>query len=204
METFSKLKPQHRKTKRCFNESEGVVPAVCLKKVIQNQSVPITLKNSIEYKESIKARSNSQYEHMPPIKEDSPTANGERGKVEKPLPATPTSDRTLSSDISLKSSSSSNDGGAKMPKVPSAPKHVPPPPPPPPAELTQSHDEIWYSIEKYVDAVGDGISFEKGEKFNVLIKETNGWWLVKNLNGDVEGWAPSSYLSVSITLLAFK
>jgi hypothetical protein len=171
---FKTLKIYKTHNKRLFNESEGLVPAVCLKKVIQNQSVPITLKNSIQYKNSIKARSNSQYEHMPPIKEDLLTSNGggdgERRKAEKQLPATPTSDRTLSNDINLKSSS---DVGPKIPipKVPIAPKHVPPPPTPPsPLELTQSHDEIWYSIEKYVDAVGDGISFEKGEKFKVNLK----------------------------------
>ena len=56
-------------------------------------------------------------------------------------------------------------------------------------------DELNIGVIERVDIVSKNT--EKGEKFNVLIKETNGWWLVKNLHGDVEGWAPSSYLSVS-------
>lgn len=100
---------------------------------------------------------------MPPIKEELMTLPGDTlprraaDVTELPTPAfkinfkplTSSSPRETKSEISL--------------KVPEAPKHIPPPPP----ALNLSTDEIMYSIETYVDTVGDGISFEKGQKLKV-------------------------------------
>ena len=60
---------------RLFNESEGLVPAVCLTKVLQNQSVPITLKNSVNYKNKIQTKKEfEKFESLLPVKEDSEEA----------------------------------------------------------------------------------------------------------------------------------
>ena len=100
---------------------------------------------------------------MPPIKEELLTLPGDtlskRTALDEKKQPTPAFKINFEPDVSSRSSSSS-----ETPQVPEAPKHVPPPPPAP----TLSSDEIWYSIERYVDAVGDGISFEKGQKFKVI------------------------------------
>nr|XP_022287778.1 SH3 and PX domain-containing protein 2A-like isoform X3 [Crassostrea virginica] len=50
----------------------------------------------------------------------------------------------------------------------------------------------YVTISDFVDTVGDGISFSKGQKVEVKEKTSDGWWFVRI--GDKEGWAPSTYI----------
>ena len=47
---------------------EMLFKKVCLKKVIQNQDIPITLKNSLQYKNRIQSKSESSFKRRPPFK----------------------------------------------------------------------------------------------------------------------------------------
>ena len=60
-------------------------------------------------------------------------------------------------------------------------------------------EDIVFSIEAYSDHAGDGISFTQGQKFKVLKRDfSNGWWYVQTEDNKQEGWAPSTFLAVSI------
>lgn len=75
-------------------------------------------------------------------------------------------------------------------------------PPPRLNSVTKASDEKMKSLKKtedhyvtvseFVDTVGDGITFSKGQIVQVLEKSDSGWWFVK-INGK-EGWAPASYI----------
>lgn len=43
-----------------------------------------------------------------------------------------------------------------------------------------------------------------GEIVGLVRKEGNGWWLVKRLDGDAQGWAPSAYLEEIAAAVAPK
>ena len=136
--------------RRAFNLAEGLVPGVCLKKVIQNQTVPITLANSVRYRHEIKTKDDTPiaYSHLPPIKEDAAPVEEE------------TSTNLISSPVNV------------LPKnAAELPKANPPVAAPIAAKLETPVQEIAYSIANYVDTVGDGISFDKGQKFKVAVLE---------------------------------
>jgi len=65
-------------------------------------------------------------------------------------------------------------------------------------------EDIYYAIESYQDLVGDGIDVFKGQTVNVLKKDhSTGWWYV--IKSDLtEGWAPSAYLSVNMSIIIYK
>ena len=48
-------------------------------------------------------------------------------------------------------------------------------------------------IASYVAEESGEVSLEEGEEFEILQKESNGWWYVKN--DFSEGWAPSAFLA---------
>ncbi|KAI5799041.1 myosin I MyoA [Geopyxis carbonaria] len=69
--------------------------------------------------------------------------------------------------------------------------HPPPPPaaatPPPPAEpRAKAKFDFAGSTDKE-------LSVSAGETVELVKKETNGWWLVKRLGSDEQGWAPTAY-----------
>ncbi|CAG06175.1 unnamed protein product, partial [Tetraodon nigroviridis] len=64
--------------------------------------------------------------------------------------------------------------------------HLPKPPEPPAVEAE------YYTIADFQSSISDGISFRGGQKADVIEKNPGGWWYVQI--GEMEGWAPSSYI----------
>uniref|UniRef100_A0A8C5HQ06 SH3 and PX domain-containing protein 2A n=1 Tax=Gouania willdenowi TaxID=441366 RepID=A0A8C5HQ06_GOUWI len=64
--------------------------------------------------------------------------------------------------------------------------HLPKPPAPPAVEAE------YYTIADFQSSISDGISFRGGQKADVIEKNPGGWWYVQI--GDMEGWAPCSYI----------
>ncbi|XP_034462444.1 SH3 and PX domain-containing protein 2B isoform X2 [Hippoglossus hippoglossus] len=64
----------------------------------------------------------------------------------------------------------------------------------PPLLKEPSRDELYLAV---ADFEGDEqtANFKVGTVFEVLEKNTSGWWFCKNVKGEVEGWIPSNYLS---------
>ncbi|XP_038152527.1 SH3 and PX domain-containing protein 2A-like isoform X2 [Cyprinodon tularosa] len=62
-----------------------------------------------------------------------------------------------------------------------------PSPPDPPAVEAE-----YYTIADFQSCISDGISFNGGQKAEVIEKNSGGWWYVQI--GEKEGWAPCSYI----------
>ncbi|KAK2828115.1 hypothetical protein Q5P01_019149 [Channa striata] len=64
----------------------------------------------------------------------------------------------------------------------------------PPLLKEPSKDELYLAV---ADFEGDEqtAGFKVGTVFEVLEKNSSGWWFCKNVGQDVEGWIPSNYLS---------
>ncbi|XP_061602166.1 SH3 and PX domain-containing protein 2A isoform X2 [Cololabis saira] len=62
-----------------------------------------------------------------------------------------------------------------------------PSPPEPPAVEAE-----YYTIADFQSCISDGISFNGGQKAEVIEKNSGGWWYVHI--GEKEGWAPCSYI----------
>ncbi|XP_023198000.1 SH3 and PX domain-containing protein 2B isoform X2 [Xiphophorus maculatus] len=64
----------------------------------------------------------------------------------------------------------------------------------PPLLKEPSKDELYLAV---ADFEGDEQTsgFKVGTVFEVLEKNSSGWWFCKNVGEDVEGWIPSNYLS---------
>ncbi|XP_056250534.1 SH3 and PX domain-containing protein 2A isoform X2 [Seriola aureovittata] len=63
---------------------------------------------------------------------------------------------------------------------------LPSPPEPPTVEAE------YYTIADFQSCISDGISFNGGQKAEVIEKNSGGWWYVQI--GEKEGWAPCSYI----------
>ncbi|CAK6953120.1 SH3 and PX domain-containing protein 2A isoform X2 [Scomber scombrus] len=63
---------------------------------------------------------------------------------------------------------------------------LPSPPEPPTVEAE------YYTIADFQSCISDGISFNGGQKAEVIEKNSGGWWYVSI--GEREGWAPCSYI----------
>ncbi|KAG7255438.1 hypothetical protein CRUP_021399, partial [Coryphaenoides rupestris] len=50
----------------------------------------------------------------------------------------------------------------------------------------------YYTIAEFQSCISDGISFNGGQKAEVIEKNSGGWWYVQI--GEREGWAPCSYI----------
>ncbi|XP_077360430.1 SH3 and PX domain-containing protein 2B isoform X2 [Festucalex cinctus] len=64
----------------------------------------------------------------------------------------------------------------------------------PPLLRESSKDELYLAVADF-DGDEPSSSFKVGALFQVLEKNSGGWWFCKNLAEDVEGWIPSNYLS---------
>ncbi|XP_010791136.1 SH3 and PX domain-containing protein 2B isoform X3 [Notothenia coriiceps] len=88
--------------------------------------------------------------------------------------------------------------GPKCNKVPVPPKPQLKPGPPkdklPPLLMEPSKDELYLAV---ADFEGDDqtSSFKVGTVFEVMEKNSSGWWFCKNVGQEVETWIPSNYLS---------
>ncbi|XP_033996027.1 LOW QUALITY PROTEIN: SH3 and PX domain-containing protein 2B [Trematomus bernacchii] len=86
----------------------------------------------------------------------------------------------------------------KCNKVPVPPKPQLKPGPPkdklPPLLMEPSKDELYLAV---ADFEGDDqtSSFKVGTVFEVMEKNSSGWWFCKNVGQEVETWIPSNYLS---------
>ncbi|XP_072923766.1 SH3 and PX domain-containing protein 2B isoform X2 [Hemitrygon akajei] len=64
--------------------------------------------------------------------------------------------------------------------------NLPKPPTPPEVE------EEFYTIAAFQTTIPDGISFQAGQKVEVIEKNLSGWWYIQI--DDEEGWAPASFI----------
>uniref|UniRef100_A0A8C7TWY4 SH3 and PX domain-containing protein 2A n=1 Tax=Oncorhynchus mykiss TaxID=8022 RepID=A0A8C7TWY4_ONCMY len=64
--------------------------------------------------------------------------------------------------------------------------NLPSPPEPPTVEAE------YYTIAEFQSVISDGISFNGGQKADVIEKNSGGWWYIQI--GEKEGWAPCSYI----------
>ncbi|KAK1882446.1 SH3 and PX domain containing protein 2B [Dissostichus eleginoides] len=64
----------------------------------------------------------------------------------------------------------------------------------PPLLMEPSKDELYLAV---ADFEGDDqtSSFKVGTVFEVMEKNSSGWWFCKNVGQEVETWIPSNYLS---------
>ncbi|KAK7901441.1 hypothetical protein WMY93_018210 [Mugilogobius chulae] len=62
-------------------------------------------------------------------------------------------------------------------------------PSPPEAPTVEAE---YYTIADFQSVISDGISFNGGQKADVIEKNSGGWWYVQI--GEKEGWAPCSYI----------
>ncbi|XP_071511881.1 SH3 and PX domain-containing protein 2A-like [Diadema antillarum] len=76
---------------------------------------------------------------------------------------------------------------SESPSRPSGPK-----PPKPASQPYCNRDAVYVTTSSYVNDENDGLSFEAGEKVEVIKRDGSGWWLVRI--GSQEGWAPSTYM----------
>lgn len=152
---------------KLFNETEGLVPAVCLKKVIQNHETLITLKNSMQYKNTVQTKSDHSFDRAPP-------ASNEDHSDESSCAA------------SSKADTESNLNVSQVEPVLRAPTL---------STYVSSNEVLCQASEKYDDPTDKSLSFDKGQKFQILTKEnSDGWWFVKNMDSQSEGWVHSQYL----------
>jgi len=52
----------------------------------------------------------------------------------------------------------------------------------------------YVAVDAYTSPDKDGLSFRKGSRMEVLEKDANGWWFVRQ--GKAEGWVPSTFLKI--------
>ncbi|XP_061659214.1 SH3 and PX domain-containing protein 2B isoform X2 [Syngnathoides biaculeatus] len=64
----------------------------------------------------------------------------------------------------------------------------------PPLLKESTKDELYLAVADF-DGDDPTSSFKVGTLFEVLEKNSSGWWFCKNIGADVEGWIPSNYLS---------
>ncbi|XP_057676451.1 SH3 and PX domain-containing protein 2B isoform X2 [Corythoichthys intestinalis] len=64
----------------------------------------------------------------------------------------------------------------------------------PPLLKEPSKEELYLAVADF-DGDDPTSSFKVGTLFEVLEKNSSGWWFCKNIGEDVEGWIPSNYLS---------
>ncbi|XP_061904699.1 SH3 and PX domain-containing protein 2B isoform X3 [Entelurus aequoreus] len=64
----------------------------------------------------------------------------------------------------------------------------------PPLLKESSKDELYLAVADF-EGEDQTSSFKVGTLFEVLEKNSNGWWFCKNVGEEVEGWIPSNYLS---------
>ncbi|XP_049597579.1 SH3 and PX domain-containing protein 2B isoform X6 [Syngnathus scovelli] len=64
----------------------------------------------------------------------------------------------------------------------------------PPLLKESSKDELYLAVADF-DGDDPSSTFKVGTLFEVLEKNSSGWWFCKNIGEDVEGWIPSNYLS---------
>lgn len=78
---------------------------------------------------------------------------------------------------------------------PAPAKAAPPPPPPPPAAAPAAPAEPTYkALYDYVANGVNQLSISAGENVLISVKEDQGWWLAKRMDGSEEGWTPAAYL----------
>ena len=66
------------------------------------------------------------------------------------------------------------------------------------SDFKMEQEEIWVARHDYVKERDDVLSFHKGDRFKVMSKSNDQWWAVKNLATYDVGYAPATYLEVSI------
>uniref|UniRef100_A0A3Q2QP81 SH3 and PX domains 2B n=1 Tax=Fundulus heteroclitus TaxID=8078 RepID=A0A3Q2QP81_FUNHE len=88
--------------------------------------------------------------------------------------------------------------GNKVPIPPKPPMKLDKPGPPkdklPPLLKEPSRDELYLAVADF-DGDEQTSGFKVGTVFEVLEKNSSGWWFCKNVGEDVESWIPSNYLS---------
>nr|XP_040037004.1 SH3 and PX domain-containing protein 2B isoform X4 [Gasterosteus aculeatus aculeatus] len=64
----------------------------------------------------------------------------------------------------------------------------------PPLLLERSKDDLYLAVADF-DGDDQSSSFKVGTVFEVLEKNSSGWWFCKNVGLEVESWIPSNYLN---------
>ncbi|XP_041476931.1 SH3 and PX domain-containing protein 2A-like isoform X1 [Lytechinus variegatus] len=80
---------------------------------------------------------------------------------------------------------------SSSPPIPARPGLAPKLPKPTPQAFC-NRDAAYITTSNYVNDENDGLSFEEGQKVEVIKKDDSGWWLVRI--GATEGWAPNTFL----------
>lgn len=135
----------------------------------------------------------SPTEHKSPLKESQELPKPGPPQLSRPPPPKPKG--------FVQPPSSKEKEESRVNKVPIPPKPLlksdkpgPPKDKLPPLLKDSGRDEIYLAV---ADFEGDEqtSSFKVGTVFEVLEKNSSGWWFCKNVGEEVEGWIPSNYLS---------
>ncbi|KAF7954018.1 uncharacterized protein EAE97_001416 [Botrytis byssoidea] len=113
-----------------------------------------------------------------------PTPAAARSPIPAPIPAA----NPIAASIPVHTRNPSLQSAQSTRAVPPPPPPAPPAPPPAPA----SKEPQYRVLYEFAGQSANEFSLKQGEIVTVLQKETNGWWLTKNVRG--QGWAPTAYL----------
>ncbi|WEW59305.1 class II myosin [Emydomyces testavorans] len=69
-----------------------------------------------------------------------------------------------------------------------------PPPPPPPSQPPAPKKDAAKALYDFDSSRSNELPLRKGVIVQVLVKETNGWWLCMNPETSAQGWTPQAYL----------
>ncbi|KAK5467875.1 class II myosin [Exophiala xenobiotica] len=112
--------------------------------------------------------------------------------VPAPAPAATSIHHAVTSHLNGPSSHARNESASSIGRA----GPPPPPPPPPPTAAPAAVPSKPQAKAKYdFNSPNDNeLNIKAGDVVEILKKETNGWWLCKNIQTHKEGWTPTAYV----------
>jgi hypothetical protein len=78
-------------------------------------------------------------------------------------------------------------------------------------DTNNTHDDtnaegqlIYVALYDYKARTTEDLSFQKGEKMEIINNQEGGWWQVKSLSSGESGYAPSNYIAPATSLQTEK
>lgn len=136
----------------------------------------------------------------PPKKSSEPASPTDVKDFQEAKPAPPLQNRPPPPKAKAVAPTASREKDEAKPKVPVPPKPLMKPGPPkeklPPVIKEPARDQLFLAVADF-DGDEQTPAFKEGSVFEVLEKQSSGWWFCKNVSDEpvMEGWIPSNYLT---------
>ncbi|XP_056587489.1 SH3 and PX domain-containing protein 2B isoform X4 [Triplophysa dalaica] len=136
----------------------------------------------------------------PPKKSSEPASPTDVKDFQEAKPAPPPQNRPPPPKAKAVAPTASREKDEAKPKVPVPPKPLMKPGPPkeklPPVIKEPTRDQLFLAVADF-DGDEQTPAFKEGSVFEVLEKQSSGWWFCKNVSDEpvMEGWIPSNYLT---------